>query len=118
MSDDVVFKQPKHDANSDKARLLDHEDPDDTDGYGTFLSSVPKNQERPMSPPLPSNVAVKVSATFGIILCKFLGGTVLYPKSKFSMFFAISQNYQYIFKKWFKHPEADCLRNSNMALKL
>ena len=68
----MVFKQPKHDANSDKARLLDHEDPDDTDGYGTFLSSVPKNQERPVSPPLPRNVAVKVSVSFGHYFVNFL----------------------------------------------
>ncbi|XP_072038843.1 ATP-binding cassette sub-family C member 9-like [Amphiura filiformis] len=57
---DVLIKQPKHrmPKSSDRARLLDHEDPDDTNAYGTF-SSTPK--DRPISPALASDTAVKLT---------------------------------------------------------
>ena len=58
-------RQPNHKSSpdSDRARLLDHEDPDDTNVYGTF-NGDPRG--RPVSPALPSDVAAKVSS---LLLC-------------------------------------------------
>ena len=39
-----------------------------------------------------------------------------HPKQKNSMFCALFQNYQHCFEKRYMHPQANCLRNSKIAL--
>ena len=39
------------------------------------------------------------------------------PKPKFSLFFVLFQNHQHCFEKWYMHPEINCPKKSNIALK-
>ena len=42
----------------------------------------------------------------------------LHPKPNLSTFSELSQNYQHCFEKQYKHPEANCLRNSKISIKI
>ena len=56
-------------------------------------------------------------ASFVVLGHKWLFKRELHPKPKLSMFCALSQKCQHFFRKYYKQPKANCLRNSKLELK-